>query len=115
MSTVNQMTAGWSPWALFPDPRQGGMLVAPFGPGCYELRIGDKLLLFGCGRNVALRMTSLLPEPWGCGRRNNTAKRQAVLNLGQVEYRTLACDSRGAAAAEETRMRARKAEYRFPT
>jgi len=26
-------------WRSFPDPRQGGILVAPFGPGCYELRM----------------------------------------------------------------------------
>jgi hypothetical protein len=110
------MADGWSPWTLFPDPRQGGMLVAPFGPGCYELRIGARLLLFGCGQNVAQRMSSLLPEPWGCGRRNNERKRQAVFrNLGVVEYRTLACDSRGAAVAEEAKMRARRAEYLFGT
>jgi hypothetical protein len=110
------MTSSWSPWVLFPDPRQGDMLVAPFGPGCYELRIGDQLLLFGSGQNVAERMSSLLPKPWGCGRRNNTAKRQAVFdNLGVVEYRTLACDSRGAAAAEEAKMRARRSEYLFGT
>ena len=77
---------------------------------------GRDAVLFGCGRNVAQRMSSLLPEPWGCGRRNNTRKRQAVFdNLGVVEYQTLACDSRGAAAAEEAKVRARKAEYQFPT
>jgi hypothetical protein len=106
--------AGWSPWALFPDPRQGGILIAPFGPGCYELRIAEQLLLFECGQNVAERMSSLLPKPWGAGRRNNKRKRQAVFdNLGAVEYRTLACDSRAAAAAEETKMRARRGEYLF--
>jgi len=110
------MTASWSPWAPFPDPREGGYLVAPFGPGCYELRIGDQLLLFGGAGNVAQRMSSLLPEPWGCGRRNNMRKRQAVFdNLGVVEYRTLACDNRAAAALEEAKMRARKAEYLFGT
>ena len=110
------MTASWSPWALFPDPSQGGYLNAPFGPGCYELRIGNQLLLFGCARRVAQRMSSLLPPPLGSGGRNNMAKRQAVFdNLGKVEYRTLACDSRGAAAAEETRMRARRSEYLFGT
>jgi hypothetical protein len=92
------------------------MLVAPFGPGCYELRIREQLLLLGCGRNVAERMSSLLPKPWGCGRQSNDRKRQVVFdNLGVVEYRTLACDSRGAAAAEEAKMRARKAEYMFGT
>ena len=92
------------------------MLVAPFGPGCYELRIREQLLLLGCGRNVAERMSSLLPKPWGCGPQSNDRKRQVVFdNLGVVEYWTLACDSRGAAAAEEAKMRARKAEYMFGT
>jgi hypothetical protein len=108
------MATSWSDWQLFPDPRQGGLLVAPFGPGCYELRIGEQLLLFGCGRTVAERLSSLLPKPWGAGRRNNERKKQTVFDkLGAVEYRTLACDSRAAAAAEETKMRARREEYLF--
>jgi len=88
--------ADWSDWRPFPDPRHGGVLVAPFGPGCYELRrrdTGDKVL-FGYGGHVAHRMTSLLPEPFGSGRRNNAEKRQYVLeHLGTVEYRTIACQT----------------------
>jgi hypothetical protein len=29
------VTRAWSEWRPFPDPRQGGMLTAPFGAGCY--------------------------------------------------------------------------------
>jgi hypothetical protein len=28
------MNADWSDWRAFPDPREKGILVAPFGPGC---------------------------------------------------------------------------------
>ena len=82
----------WSKWRLFPDPRNGDCLIAPFGAGCYQLRLRDtkELILFGMGGHVALRMSSLLPTPLGCGTRNNIAKRNCVLEeLGNVEYRTI--------------------------
>ena len=114
-STGNQMTAGWSPWALFPDPRQGGYLDAPLGPGCYGLRIGDQLVLLR-GRNVAVVCRH-------CCRRHGAAvvgttrasDKPCSTIWGVVEYRTLACDSRGAAAAEEAKMRTRRSEYLFAT
>lgn len=28
------------------------MLTAPFGPGCYELRHGSQMILFGMGSHV---------------------------------------------------------------
>jgi hypothetical protein len=69
-------------------------LVSPFGPGCYELRDGDQYVLFGRGENAALRMKSLLPEPLGSGRRNNSKKRRYVPTHAQtVEYPTIACSS----------------------
>lgn len=84
----------WSEWRRFPDPRVKEFLCAPFGAGCYELRhqSNGNLILFGVGANCAYRMTSLLPEPLGCGHRSNSAKREYVLsNLADIEYRTLAC------------------------
>ena len=102
----------WSEWRLFPDPRQRGILIAPFGPGCYELRVGDQLLLYGKSGHVAHRMTSLLPTPLGCGTRNNEDKRQDVRSqLGRVEYRTLACDTIEQAEAEERKLAAKRSEY----
>lgn len=108
--------AVWSPWRLFPDPSDRGMLVAPFGPGCYELRVGEQLLLYGRGKNVASRMSSLLPAPSGCGGRMNKHKRKAVSeSLGKVEYRTLACKDGATAWAEEMKMRQRKNDHVFKT
>ncbi|MFX1761914.1 hypothetical protein PWP93_04830 [Paraburkholderia sp. A1RI-2L] len=105
----------WSIWRKFPNPKQHGELVAPFGPGCYELRHGDELLFVGIGKNVASRMSSILPAPLGSGTRNNDGKRTYVLdNLDEVEYRTLACLTREEAEAQERElMRTRR--YRFPT
>ena len=72
------MAREWSDWRRFPDPRKLELLIAPFGPGCYELRNGMQLVLFGKGNHVAERMASLLPPPYGCGTRNNQAKRKYV-------------------------------------
>jgi hypothetical protein len=106
----------WSPWASFPDPRRGDMLLAPFGPGCYELRHGSQLVLFGMGGHVAARMTSLLPPPLGNGTRNNDGKRKYIeQHLSEIEYRTLACRSRQEAAEQERSLRANRSKYRFQT
>jgi len=70
----------WSEWRPFPNPRRGDYLQAPFGPGVYELRhksTGD-LILFGQSKNVAWRMSSLLPAGLGCGTRGNSEKRDYV-------------------------------------
>jgi len=69
---------GWSNWKSFPDPRKGDYLIAPLGSGVYQLRNTkcDKYVLFGTGKHLAHRMTSLLPKPFGAGTRN-------------IEYRTI--------------------------
>ena len=106
-------TQAWSEWRLFPDPRQCGILVAPVGPGCYELRDGEQPILYGQSANLAYRITSLLPKPWGCGTRRNHDKRDYVFkHLGKIEYRTLACDTRSEAKIEEGILRSQK-EYLF--
>ena len=108
--------AAFSNWRLFPDPRKGEYLWAPFGPGCYDLRERDtgRLVLFGSGGNVCERMASLLPAPFGTGTRKNAAKREYVLrNLGRIEYRTLACADRKAAKQAEVALSA--GDYLFKT
>lgn len=110
------MTPKWSEWRRFPDPRKLESLTAPFGPGCYVLRVGEQLVLYGMGGNVAQRMASLLPAPFGSGRRNNQGKRKYVFDhLGSVEYRTLACATRNEAQECERSLRDNRAEYKFPT
>lgn len=112
------MELEWSEWRKFPDPRQCGILIAPFGPGCYELRRSDngKLVLYGKGGHLSYRMTSLLPEPEGCGTRNNAHKRAYVLeHIDHIEYRTLACSTVEEAEKQEQRLKANKSAYIFPT
>lgn len=99
--------SSWSEWRDFPDPRLGGYLLAPFGPGAYELRRKStgQLILFGSGKNLARRMTSLLPAPLGTGTRRNEAKRSYVLEyLADIEYRALACLSESEAKAVESQL-----------
>ncbi|MFC5394532.1 hypothetical protein [Bosea vestrisii] len=106
----------WSRWRPFPDPRKGEALVAPVGAGCYDLRLRStkERILFGMGAHLAGRMTSLLPAPYGNGTRNNSAKRQCVLDeLDDMEYRTIAFSTKGEAKAFEKTLRA--FGYRFPT
>ncbi|HEX2897842.1 MAG TPA: hypothetical protein VHP63_07325 [candidate division Zixibacteria bacterium] len=98
---------GWSNWLKFPDPRNGAYLYAPFGPGVYELRLAhtNEKILVGKSKNVAYRMSSLLPEKYGSGTRNNSSKRQFVLeNIEDIEYRTIPFESENLAASFEAKM-----------
>jgi hypothetical protein len=106
-----------SPWLPFPDPRRGDFLQAPYGPGLYELRnrATGELVLFGIGANCAERMSSILPEPYGCGRRRNCTKREYVLaNLKDIEYRCRAFSTRDEAKAAEDELR-QLGKYLFQT
>ena len=59
-------------------------------------------MLFGTGGNLAYRMSSLLPEPYGQGTRKNTGKRNYVLkNIDDIEYRTIAFASKEMAKSFE--------------
>ncbi|MDE0694505.1 MAG: hypothetical protein OXH76_01565 [Boseongicola sp.] len=113
-----EMPAGtWSSWRAFPDPRNGAYLYAPFGPGVYELRNArtSELVLFGRSKNLAWRMSSLLPRPHGAGSRRNEEKRKYVLaHLAEIECRTKACGSDALAAQEEQGLRMTNS-YVFPT
>ena len=89
----NNQKYKWTEWNRFPDPRKGEYLFAPFGLGVYQLRNSktNEFILFGSGKNLAYRMSSLLPKPYGQGTRNNEGKRQYVLNnIKDIEYRTVA-------------------------
>lgn len=88
---------GWSEWLQFPNPEKKEYLYAPFGPGVYQLRNRKtgQYVLYGESKNVAFRMSSLLPYPHGAGTRNKSAKRNYVWdNIDYIEYRTIALDSK---------------------
>ncbi len=116
--SASTLAFSWSAWQAFPDPRSGGILTAPFGPGVYELRNRktDERVLFGMAKNVASRMSSLLPCPLGTGTRNNMKKRTYVCkHLGYIEYRSKPCADGAAAAVEEGLLRENRHRYVFPT
>ena len=110
--------SNWSKWMPFPDPRKNGYLYAPFGAGVYELRrrsTGGKVL-FGKGGNLAFRMSSLLPKPYGCGTRGNRKKQEYVLKyIDDLEYRTFSCGTKDEANIEEERLRKNKDDYYIKT
>lgn len=111
--------AKWSKWRPFPNPRLCEYLVAPFGPGVYELkhRVTGRRILFGRGRNLAHRMCSLLPASrGGCGTRRNFGKRNYVSErLNEIVYRTMACASHEEAVAAEQLLRRGASAYEFST
>jgi hypothetical protein len=110
------MHGGWTDWKPFPDPTKGEFITAPLGPGCYELRLkSGRLVLFGCAGHVASRMTSLHPQ--GSGTRKNEKKRNFVgEHLSQIEYRTIATESRAAAKEYERRaLWSNRDQYYFRT
>ena len=114
MSQTNLNRPRWSKWQQFPDPRKGEMLISPIGPGVYRLRNArtKQLILFGNSKNVAARMSSLMPHPLRAGTRVNEAKIKYVWeNLAEVEYQTLACTNRDEVIAKERELRKKEGEY----
>lgn len=106
-----------SDWLPFPDPRAGGILHAPYGPGVYQIRNRQtgQLILFGSSKRLAWRMCSLLPEPLGCGGRDNNDKRNYVLeHLADLDYRCWTCESEDAAKSKERELK-RAETYLFTT
>lgn len=97
----------WTEFSPFPSPLMQGYLLAPFGAGVYELKnIKTKELVYvGEGGHVAYRMSSLLPEPFGKGTRNNLRLRNYIVeSLHNIHYRTLACTDKAAAKQIQDKM-----------
>jgi len=109
------MTENWSEWRQFPDPRKRESLIAPVGPGCFELRQREQKVLFGWGNRVAERMTTLLRRPLGAGAGNSDKKRAYVSEyLDSIEYRVVACATPNEAKKLEEELKRNCDEYIFP-
>ena len=109
--------SNWSEWQTFPAAEINRFPDAPSGEGVYELRRKStgQYVLVGKSVEVAHRMLSLLPKPYGRGTRNNSRKREYVLeNISDIEYRTLACETEGEAVAIERQLLA-TGKYHFNT
>lgn len=108
---------GWSEWRLFPNPEKGEYLYAPFGAGVYQLRNRrtGQYVLYGRSGNLAFRMSSLLPKPYGEGTRDNVEKREYVWeHIDDIEYRTIAFSSKETAKLFESFVKGRE-DYLYNT
>lgn len=87
----------WTKWLPFPSSENIRNIVAPNGPGVYELKnkVTGEYVLVGISVGVRRRMKSLMPAPYGVGRRDNHKKRKYVLdNYQDIVYRTIATANR---------------------
>jgi|TARA_B100001971_G_scaffold194264_1_gene200082 hypothetical protein len=87
----------WTNWLPFPSPGNIRNIIAPNGPGVYELKnkVTGEYVLVGISVGIRRRMKSLMPAPYGVGRRNNHMKRQYVLdNYQDIIYRTISTADR---------------------
>ena len=105
----------------FPKPMEYGktldkvfmeILDNPLKPVLYQIRnsLTKENVLFGIGKNAAIRMGSLLPkENGGKGTRNNNDKRQYCWeNIENLEIEVIYFDSREEAKAVEDVLRQQK-------
>lgn len=82
----------WTIWKPLLSPENIRNIDAPNESGVYQLRNTktDELVLFGISVTCRKRMKSFYPKPYGKGTRNNSDKREYVLNNWKdIQYRTL--------------------------
>ena len=94
-----------------PAPEQCRFIIAPEGPGVYQLRNRktNEQVLFGIGKECRKRMKSLFPAPFGTGKRNNGEKRNYILqNWQHIDYRTCSTATREEAKAIEDVLKAQQ-------
>lgn len=107
------MTATWSTWKSFPNPRLGGQLEAPIGPGVYEVRdtMNNAMVAFGHSGSVARDLAKLLP---GAPRGLFTAlfvRAAASVPPENLEYRTWAAVTLADARSNADRLRGRRETF----
>jgi hypothetical protein len=101
----------WQEWKSFFDPRKKEYLFAPFGYGVYQLfnENTKEYVLFGRGKNLAYRITTMLPKPLGQGTRRNNEKKDYVLEqLEYIQYRTIPLDNEKECRDFEKKLKALK-------
>ncbi|HVY00602.1 MAG TPA: hypothetical protein VHA55_12525 [Pseudorhodoplanes sp.] len=103
------MVSTWTAWKAFPDPRQGGQLEAPIGPGIYEVRdtANNAMIAFGASPSVARDLAKLMPgSPRGLLANLFGAARPAVIE--KLEYRTWPAATYAEARRNAERLRGRR-------
>ncbi|MBS1684464.1 MAG: hypothetical protein JSS76_06910 [Bacteroidetes bacterium] len=107
----------WSTWKAMPSPQTCRTISGPEGPGVYQIShtASGELVQFGISKKCGKRMRSLFPKPYGTGTRNNENKRRYILEHWQdLQYRTLATETREEAYAIETKLKEQK-NHKFNT
>jgi len=102
------MISRWSDWRRFPRAHRGDNIVAPIGPGIYEIRTASTgaLFRFGVTENIAQTLASLSPKPRASFRSwFFRADRNAIPDL---EYRTCATSTKAEAKAAAAGMIGRR-------
>lgn len=87
----------WTNWKSMPTPETCRIIDGPKYAGVYQIRNKktNQFIQFGIGKECQQRMKSIFPAPYGTGKRNNSDKRDYILkNWTNLEYRTLATDTR---------------------
>jgi hypothetical protein len=104
------MVSPWTNWKPLPDPKLGGAIDAPLGPGLYEVRrmSNGELAAFGPAANVTRAMAALRlharPTSWlSLARRHEPSD--------DYEYRTRATATKAAAEAVADSLRGRRNVY----
>jgi uncharacterized protein (DUF4415 family) len=111
LSSIEEEKPEWSSWKKIPKPQDCRQITGPKGAGVYQIRNRRtrELVLFGHSETCQGRMKSLFPKPYGTGYRNNTKKRNYVLNNWQdLQYRTIETPSVDQARQIERELKSKK-------
>jgi hypothetical protein len=107
-----EMTTTWSTWKSFPNPRLGGQLEAPIGPGIYEVRdaSSNAMVAFDSSNSVARDLARLLPgTPRGLIA--SLFGKAPVIAFENLEYRTWASATLADAHSNAERLRGRREAF----
>lgn len=81
----------WTEWRPFPNPREGGFLMAPLAIGVYQFRIGEEIIHTNWGMNVAYDISSMFRGPWMPTERADSQLQYFIYHhIEEVEYRCIA-------------------------
>ncbi len=100
------MVQTWSSWKRFPDVESGDNVVAPIGPGVYEVRhsLTGRLIAFGPAGNVAQALSELKLDGGISTFAKLFRKAPLVPRVSDLEYRTCAAASRAEAKTAAHRL-----------